>query len=390
MDTQKVYTALRKLSDTATKRTLYPADFESICKSVDVCKMYYDIDLGYKKYTDPGTNKLIIADELKDGKIFLYNEEVNTGLKLKYTYYFDNLEYVHAYIEFREGIKKESLDLDLYQFLADQMYLIVSRQNIRLMLDYAENYDIQTSIPNIYYLRRFYHLITKNVDPSDYAVIFSNLRNLKYINQTFGVRTGDEVMIRFAHTIVDLIKNGECVSRMGGDNFVFLVKKTNLDAYIEKLKNIKISGLNTLPDKSIDISIWMGVSNVENDDTTISTRIEQASVACSLGKQQFKKPLVFYDSELAAMMNHSRKITAMFYPAAKNHEFIPFFQPKVNMLTGELIGLEALCRWKHDGQYIFPDQFIPVLDRQGLIHELDMAILGETCAAIRKWLDMGL
>ena len=60
------------------------------------------------------------------------------------------------------------------------------------------------------------------------------------------------------------------------------------------------------------------------------------------------------------------------------------------MLTGELVGLEALCRWKHDGSYIYPDRFIPVLDRQGLIHDLDMTILDETCAAIRRWLDMGL
>ena len=118
--------------------------------------------------------------------------------------------------------------------------------------------------------------------------------------------------------------------------------------------------------------------------------MEQASVACSLGKQQLKKPVVFYDSDLAAMTAHSRNITAMFRPAAENHEFVPFFQPKVNMLTGELIGMEALCRWKHDGKFIFPDQFIPVLDRQGLIHELDMTILKETCLAIRRWLDMGI
>ena len=119
-------------------------------------------------------------------------------------------------------------------------------------------------------------------------------------------------------------------------------------------------------------------------------RVEQASVACSLGKHQLKRSVVYYDNDLAAMMKRAREITAMFRPAVASHEFTPFFQPKVNMLTGELVGLEALCRWKHDGSYIYPDRFIPVLDRQGLIHDLDMTILDETCAAIRRWLDMGL
>ena len=390
MDHKKVNNALRKLSDTATRRVLCPADFVDICKSVNVCKMYYDIDLGYGRYTDPRTNKLIISNDIKDGKIILYDEGISSDLKLKYTYYYDDMEYVHAFIEFHEGIKKEDLELDLYQFLADQMYIIVSRQNIRLMLDYAENYDIQTSIPNISYLHRFYHLITKTIDATEYAVIFANLRNFKYINQTFGVRAGDNVMIKLAHTVIELADKEECVSRMGGDNYVFLVKKAHLNEYIEKLQNIKISGLDFLPNKSIDISFWTGISTVEDDDANIKSLVEQASVACSLGKQQLKKPVVFYDSDLAAMTAHSRNITAMFRPAAENHEFVPFFQPKVNMLTGELIGMEALCRWKHDGKFIFPDQFIPVLDRQGLIHELDMTILKETCLAIRRWLDMGI
>ncbi len=392
MDYKKVNNALRKLSDTATKRVLCPADFVDICKSVNVCKMYYDIDLGYGRYTNPRTNKLIISNDIKDGKIILYDEGISSDLKLKYTYYYDDMEYVHAFIEFHEGIKKEDLELelDLYQFLADQMYIIVSRQNIRFMLDYAENYDIQTSIPNIYYLHRFYHLITKTIDATEYAVIFANLRNFKYINQTFGVRAGDNVMIKLAHTVIELADKEECVSRMGGDNYVFLVKKAHLNEYIEKLQNIKISGLDFLPNKSIDISFWTGISTVEDDDANIKSLVEQASVACSLGKQQLKKPVVFYDSDLAAMMAHSRNITAMFRPATENHEFVPFFQPKVNMLTGELIGMEALCRWKHDGIFIFPDQFIPVLDRQGLIHELDMTILKETCLAIRRWLDMGI
>ncbi|MBQ6555126.1 MAG: EAL domain-containing protein, partial [Firmicutes bacterium] len=89
-------------------------------------------------------------------------------------------------------------------------------------------------------------------------------------------------------------------------------------------------------------------------------------VACTMGKVRLKRKLVFYNGELAHEFTRVREVVAMFYPAAKNHEFHPFFQPKVNMLTGELIGFEALCRWIHEGKFIYPDQFIPVLDKQSL------------------------
>ena len=390
MDNKKINEALRKLSKTAAQRFIMPADFTEICQSVNVCKMYYDIDLGYERYTDPRTHKLIIADKLEEDKIILYDEGVKTDLMLKYTYYYDELEYVHAYIEFPVGIKKEDLNLDIYQFLADQIYIMVSRQNTRIMLNYAENYDIQTSIPNIAFLRKFYDKITKTVSPEEYSVIFLNTRNFKYINQTVGVRTGDEAMVQFAHKLIELGDSEECVARMGGDNYVMLIKTEKIDTVIQALQNVKISNLNTAPGKEFIISAWMGITKIHNDGMPIHPRIEQASVACSIGRQQLKKPVVYYDDALAAMMQRSREITAMFRPAAENHEFTPFFQPKVNMLTGELIGMEALCRWKHKGKFIYPDQFIPILDRQGLIHELDMTILNETCISIRKWLDMGL
>ena len=245
-------------------------------------------------------------------------------------------------------------------------------------------------MPNISFFRRFYHDITKTVPAANYAVIFANLRNYKYINQTAGVRTGDELMVKFAHTVMDYAKADECVCRMGGDNYVMLIKKENLQDVIQRLDTIKIGGLASAPGKEFTLSPWLGIAPIEDDGITINVRVEQASVACSLGKHQLKRSVVYYDNDLAAMMKRAREITAMFRPAVASHEFTPFFQPKVNMLTGELVGLEALCRWKHDGSYIYPDRFIPVLDRQGLIHDLDMTILDETCAAIRRWLDMGL
>ena len=109
-----------------------------------------------------------------------------------------------------------------------------------------------------------------------------------------------------------------------------------------------------------------------------------------MGKNHLKKNVVFFTEELKKKAGQGREIIAIFPKAVKNHEFHPFFQAKVDMKTGKLVGFEALCRWIHEGKFIYPDQFIPVLDKEGLIHELDMAIFDETCRAIRSWIDMGL
>ena len=392
VNTQRVRKALVDLASRAIDtEPLTNEDFREICESVLVSKMYYDMDVGVNRYINPVTKQLIVSENIVDGKIMLYDNGEKTDLVMKYTYYYNDIEYVHAYIEFRPGIKKSDLDLLMYQFMANQIFIIVSRQNLRVMLDFEEAYDDRTCIPNSRHLKNKYARVTKHYPKEDICVIFLNLQNFKYLNEIIGMKGGDEALVKYAVTLHSFIADeDECACRVGGDNFALFVKKENMERTLKFLEAVKLDDLPHLKGREYALSAWIGISPPEDCEAPIDLRLEHASIACSLGKQRFKKKIMVYNSELANNFKHGREIVAMFHPAAKNHEFHPFFQPKVNMLTGELIGFEALCRWIHDGKFIYPDQFIPVLDRQGLIHELDMTILNETCIAIKKWLDMGL
>ncbi len=377
---------------TAAVRDLTSEDYRDLCEALNVSKLYYDIDLGDGgKYRDVLTQKHIFSQVEEDGKIMLYNNGDKTDLKLVYPYYYDGLEYVHAYTEFREGINLSDLDTSVFQLVGDLVYIIASRQNMRSMLDYAEMTDAQTGIANIVHIGRRFAEVIRRIPPHNFYVLYLNLQNFKYINETAGAKCGDEAIVQYSRTLPALIDPDECVCRMGGDNFAMYIKKDHLSDMLKKLEGISIGHLATAPGHSFEISSWVGVTEVaEGDMRPFNMHLDEAAIACNIGKSRLRRNVVFYTDELKMMMNHGREIMAMFRPAIRNREFIPFFQAKVDMRTGELVGFEALCRWMHEGRFIYPDQFIPVLDKEGLIHDLDMAIFRETCAAIRRWKDMGL
>jgi len=381
-----------RLMHTAAERVLVKEDFRDVCEALGVSKMYYDVDLGGRnRYRDQRSGRLVISAEEHGDKIYLYDNGRTTELCLKYTYFYGDLEYVHAYIEFSAGIREEDLELDLYQFMADIVYLLVSRQNMRMMLDFAETTDAQTGIPNMIKIQNKYREALETIPPEDILVLRINLQNFKYINEVAGAQGGDEVLVQYARTLVKSVADDECVCRMGGDNFAMFIRKEHFDGLMEKLETVNVENLDSAPNQSFEITPWIGISEGKpGDRRPFGARIEEASVACDLGKRTLKKNVVVFSDQIRERLTRGHEIIAMFHPAVRNHEFHPFFQAKVDMKTGALVGFEALCRWIHDGNFIYPDQFIPVLDKEGLIHELDMAIFRETCHAIRTWKDMGL
>ena len=143
---KEVEKELYSIVKNATERPLTPEDFEGVCKALNVVKMYYDLEFDAEGYRGLGD-----GDENPSRyRVFeLYSEDVPSDIKRRYTFYYENSEYVHAIIEFRTGITEEDIDDDLCGFLANTIYLLVSRQNMRSMLDFAETHDTQTGIMNV-------------------------------------------------------------------------------------------------------------------------------------------------------------------------------------------------------------------------------------------------
>ena len=389
---KNVYEALRELMRRAATEDLERDSYKEICESVKVAKMYYDMDLGdSNRYVDPFTGDLVVAKRQKDDKIILYDSGDETELVLTYPFYYEGYDYVHAYIEFRPGIKEDELDHDLYQMLADTVYTIVSRRNMRVMLNFAEKVDLMTGIPNVIAFKQEYLKAVSSVPAYKLIVMRINIKNFRYINESAGAQAGNEAIVNLSRQLVQFVSKDEAVCRLGGDNFALFINEKNLDKTLNKLNSIIITDLTNAPGRTFELSSWVGISMLEEGDERIyDVRLSNASMACEIGKSRLRRTVTFFDAEVAAMVNTGRDMIAKFRPALHNNEFLPYFQPKVNMRTGDLAGFEALCRWRHGGRVIYPDQFIPLLDREGVVTELDMHIFRMSCEIIRKWRDMGL
>ena len=367
-------------------------DFEEICKQMKISRLYYDFDLGdTSPYRNRKMQNLVVPGSEAGKPVVVYDSGEKSGFSFKVPYFYRGSEYVHSYIEFKEGVEEKDVNKDFCKLISDILYISGSRINMQMMLNYAETTDPQTGIPNSIFIGRKYEEITRTVPAENYVVLYINLQNFKYLNEVGTSKGGDEAILQYSHKITGFVGEDECVCRMGGDNFVMFIRRENFDGVVEKLSIVTLDKLQSVPGRSFEISAWIGVSgSMPDDKRNFNVRINEAAIACNIGKTRLKQKLVFYSEELKILINRGREIMSMFYPAVKNHEFHPFFQAKVDMRTGKLVGFEALCRWIHDGRFIFPDQFIPILDKEGLIHELDITIFRETCAAIKRWKDMGL
>ena len=383
---------LKKTLSAVTYRPVTDEEFAELCEKRHIAKLYYDLDLGEDT---PYRNKRmqeVVAPGSRPGKtVIIYDSGRSTGYTFSRTYVQRGSEYCHTYIAFNEGIEEKDVDTDLCGLMIDMLYICGSRINMRKVIEYAETTDPQSGIPNVIYAVRKYAAVTQTIPGEKYIVMYINLRNFKYLNEAASSQCGDEAIVKYSHILTGFVGDDECVCRMGGDNFVMFIRAEHFEETVSKLRSITVSGLENAPGRSFELSPWIGVSPaVPGDRRPLNPRLGEAAMACNLGKTRLKQDIVFFSEELKMMMNRGREIMSMFLPAIKNHEFRPFFQPKVDMRTGKLIGFEALCRWIHDGKFIYPDQFIPVLDKEGLIHDLDITIFRETCAAIKHWKDMGL
>lgn len=376
---------LYSIARSATERPLTPEDFETLCKALKVVKMYYDLEFDSEGYRGLGEGE----EEPSKYRVYeLYSEEAESDIKRRYTYYFENSEYVHAIIEFRAGVEEKDIDEEVCAFLADTIYLLVSRQNMRAMLDFSETHDAQTGIMNVKSLGAKYMQSVAKYPDTEYVVLYGNVKNFKFINDRGGVHLGDFAVGKLAQTLQGYVREDEGVCRVGGDNFAFYVRRENLDVLLDRLKSVKVDGLMGLRNNSHRFSFRIGVS--DTDIREFGTKLEEASTACIVGKTILKKDLVIFNAELSDVISHNHQIVAAFPDALSAGEFVPFFQPKVNMQTGELLGLEALCRWLHNDSIIAPSDFIPLLDRKGMIPELDMSMLVQTCRCINKWRKLGI
>lgn len=221
----------------------------------------------------------------------------------------------------------------------------------------------------------------------EFGGVYFNIKHFSSINDRFGRDCATNIMRLFIHGIQEKILYEECICRVGGDNFVVLFKKDNLNIIKNYLSGMPIT-FNDV-DETVTVTTTAGYYMIPEATESATDVMDRISTAYQLAKSVYKRPFLFYDDEIMQHQTHVKEIEMMFPSAIENEEFKVFYQPKTQLNNYQLAGAEALCRWFRNGKVISPGEFIPVLEGSKAICTLDFYMLDHVCRDIRRWLDEG-
>ena len=220
----------------------------------------------------------------------------------------------------------------------------------------------------------------------EFGGVYFNIKHFSSINDRFGRDCATNIMKLFIHGILEKILYEECICRVGGDNFVVLFKKDNLNIIKNYLSGMPITFND---EETVTVTTTAGYYMIPEATESATDVMDRISTAYQLAKSVYKRPFLFYDDEIMQHQTHVKEIEMMFPSAIENEEFKVFYQPKTQLNNYQLAGAEALCRWFRNGKVISPGEFIPVLEGSKAICTLDFYMLDHVCRDIRRWLDEG-
>ena len=273
---------------------------------------------------------------------------------------------------------------------------------LRLLLGFIARNRLQRSFyklaffdadgfPNLRSFMKYAEPLCEKGNLYGYTAVCFNLKHFTLINQDIGRTNADHILLNYFNLLKDTIGDRGTVCRMGGDNFVMIFKNEATSELLDILAGTPVSyTTDNDPDKRVMISARAGVCEFPENYTIHNPGqiMETVYPAVQMAKQTDVSP-VFFNQDLYTRRDKTMHVRRRFQEGLDKNEFQAYYQPKVNIKTGEVAGAEALCRWYHKDTLIMPMDFIPVLEMNMDICRLDFRILDIVCRDIRRWLDEG-
>lgn len=291
------------------------------------------------------------------------------------------------------AVREESGRLQNYVAIFSDISLMKKHQD---QLEYIAHYDVLTNLPNRVLLtdRLIQSMRQSRRNKNLLAVAFLDLDGFKLVNDTYGHNVGDSLLIALSERIEETLRESDTLARIGGDEFIFTIANLN---DIEDSKPVLDRLLYTLNspiyvgDISLIVSASIGVAIYPRDSTDADILIRKADQAMYSAKQAGKNRYHIFDSIQDQAATTQRETVDNIILALERRELVLHYQPKVNMLTGEIIGVEALIRWLHPNQgLLFPADFLPAIEDHAVILEVGEWVIETALTQINLWQKMGL
>ncbi|WP_410512719.1 EAL domain-containing protein [Paenibacillus sp. BR2-3] len=250
-------------------------------------------------------------------------------------------------------------------------------------------YDSLTEIPNRRYFMDEFDRLLQSAEPTQtYTLFFFDLNKFKEINDTLGHSTGDQVLKTLAKRIVDGKLLCRMFARTGGDEFVMLFEDLPRESIslIAGLISSLISQTLYIAGTHLNVSTSIGVSLYPEHSLDKEDLLKFADMSMYQAKSQGITDCFVFNRELAEKLEQKTTIAKFLHSALETNEFVLHYQPQVNGITGEIIGLEALIRWNHPEKgLIGPGYFIAAVEEAGLMIQLTDWVIREVCRQLCQW-----
>ncbi len=282
-----------------------------------------------------------------------------------------------------EEYKKFSLIMDVLSFHMERFLLINVVKNSAFT-------QYLTGLPNSGGFLAFVGSKFSSGEIMKYDAFFFNLKSFGLISRRYGIQEGDEIMKRYARKLKEFCEPDEIVAHFGGDNYTALIKKERTKAFLKYVAAIPVYGYKNDKRDDFTISAVAGVYAIDESMTGPGQAISRASMACNYAKNVANKPYVFVNKAMSTRIYRQKQIEDRYEEALANDEFRIYLQPKVDTETGRIVGAESLARWFCNGIVLYPTEFVPILEQEGMVASLDLYVLKKTCEFIREWMDNGI
>ncbi len=251
--------------------------------------------------------------------------------------------------------------------------------------------DGRFDLPNEAALYKAAEQIVTSKRGPEFGCIAFNIRDFKKINKIVGPYAANDILDAFLTGLVHRLGPEDQLFTGGQDDGYIICRTEQIDMFLDYLHCTTVT-YNSEKPETMEIRCAVGCNRCIGDIQIHFMIMDTVSVPLKLARQNRSRAqwCVFWDDNLSQKSSEEAWITGIIPKALQNNEFQVYYQPKVNLKNYVLAGAEALCRWPHEGKMIYPDQFIPLMEKSGTIGELDFYMLDHACADIARWLAEGL
>lgn len=250
---------------------------------------------------------------------------------------------------------------------------------------YLASHDVLTGIYNKDY---FFKVVSESLRRVDvpYCMVCTDVRHFKMINDIYGEEKANEILIKIAAMLKQLMTGKEVCCRLQGDRFAIWMPKANFneDDFVTRIRRIS-KNIGT----SIPINMYVGVYDITDSSLDVSVMCDRANLAINSVKNGYEGVVAYYDESMRRDVIREQSVMEFFQDALASGQFQMYLQPQIST-TGRVVGAEVLTRWIHPVQGIIqPIDFIPIYEKTNLISKLDLYIWERACQLLSQWKKKG-